>query len=54
MESMVLAFDTGMLDQVTSIGLQTGHGATNMLIDLDNLLHGGCFEEGGSDTLLDT
>lgn len=50
---MVLALDPGMFDQVTSIGLQTGHGAANMLVNLDDLFNGGRLEEGRGDTLLD-
>jgi hypothetical protein len=39
-EGMVLAFDTGVLDQVAGIGLQTRHGATDVLINFNNLLDG--------------
>lgn len=53
-EGMVLAFDTGMLDQGPGICLQTGHGAANVLVDLNDLLDGGGLEEAGGDTLLDT
>jgi hypothetical protein len=51
---MVLAFDTGVLDQVAGIGLEAGHGTTDMLINFNNLLDGRCFQQGRCDALLDT
>jgi hypothetical protein len=39
-EGVVLALDTGVLDQVAGIGLQAGHGAANVLVNLNNLLYG--------------
>ena len=43
-----------MLDHGACVGLEAGHGATDVAIDLDDLLDGGGLEEGGGDTLLDT
>lgn len=42
-----------MLNHTSRIGLESGHGAANVLVDFDNLLDGGGFEEGGGDTLFD-
>jgi hypothetical protein len=50
---MVLAFDAGMFDQIPGVCLQTGHGATDMLVNFDNLFDGGSLEKGRCDTLLD-
>jgi hypothetical protein len=35
---VVLAFDTGVLNQVSGVGLEAGHGAANVLVDFDDLL----------------
>lgn len=53
-EGVALRFDAGVLDHGTSVGLQTGHGAANVAIDLDNLLDGRGFEERGGYSLLDS
>lgn len=54
MEGVVLTLDTGMLDQVAGISLQTGHSTADVLVDLDDLFDGGSLEEGGCDPLLNT
>ena len=33
--------------------METGHGASDVAVDLDNFLDGGGLEEGGGDALLD-
>lgn len=37
-EGVVLALDSCVLDHAACVGLQSGHGATNVAVDLDNLL----------------
>lgn len=49
---MVLALDPGVLDQVPRICLQPGHGAADVLVNLDDFLHRRRFEERRSDALL--
>ena len=39
-EGMGLALNSGVLNHGSSIGLQSGHGAADMAVDLDNLLDG--------------
>jgi hypothetical protein len=39
-ESVVLALNAGVFNQVAGIGLQTGHGTTDVLVNFDNLLDG--------------
>lgn len=51
---MALALDAGVLNHGPGVGLETGHGAANVAVDLDNLLDGGGFEEGGGDSLFDS
>lgn len=53
-EGVALALDAGVLNHGPGIGLETRHGAANVAVDLDNLLDGGGFEEGGGDSLFDT
>lgn len=53
-ESMALAFDAGVLDHGAGISLESGHGAANVAVDLDNLLDRRGLEECRGDTLLDT
>lgn len=53
-EGVALALDAGVLNHGPGVGLETGHGAANVAVDLDNLLDGGGFEEGGGDSLFDT
>lgn len=52
-EGVRLALDTGVLNHAACVGLETGHGAADVLVDLDDLLDGGGLEEGGGYTLLD-
>lgn len=52
-EGVRLALDAGVLDHAASIGLQPGHGAADVPVDLDDLLDGRGLEEGGGDALLD-
>lgn len=52
-EGVALTLDAGVLDHGAGIGLQTGHGAADMAVNLDNLLDRGRLEEGGGDALLD-
>lgn len=54
MEGVVLALDTGVLDQVAGIGLQARHGTTDVLVNLDNFLYRRGLEQGGRHALLDT
>jgi hypothetical protein len=39
-EGMVLAFNASVLNQGPGIGLQTGHGTSDVLINFDNLFDG--------------
>lgn len=52
-ERVALALDAGMLDHTAGIGLQPGHGAANVAVDLDNLLDGADLHQRGRDALLD-
>lgn len=52
-EGVALALDAGVLDHAPGVGLQAGHGAANVAVDLDNLLDGRGLEQGGGDALLD-
>lgn len=54
MEGVILALDAGVLDQVAGIGLQTGHGTADVLINFNDLLDGRRFEQRGCDALLNT
>lgn len=53
-EGVGLAFHAGVLDHRAGIGLQPGHGAADVAVDLDDLLDGGGLKEGGGYALLDT
>lgn len=53
MKGMILRLHSRMLDHGPGIGLQTGHGATDMTIDLDDLLDGRGLKQRGGDALLD-
>jgi len=53
-EGMVLALDASVFNKVPSIGLQTGHGTTDVLVNFDDLLDGRRFEESRCDALLNT
>lgn len=44
----------GVLDHRPGVGLQAGHGASEVVVDLDNLLHRRRFPERRVDPLLDT
>lgn len=52
-EEVALTLDAGVLDHGAGVGLETAHGAADVAVDLDDLLDGGGFEEGGGDALLD-
>lgn len=39
-EIVALALDAGVLDHAASVGLQPGHGAPDVAVDLDDLLDG--------------
>ena len=52
-EGVVLALDSCVLDHASRIGLQTRHSASNVTVDLDNLLDGAGLEEGGGYALFD-
>ena len=52
-EGVRLALDTGVLDHGAGVGLETGHGATDVAVDLDNLLNRRRLEEGRGYALLD-
>jgi hypothetical protein len=45
-EGVVLALDSCVLDHASCIGLQTRHGASNVAVNFDNLLHGARLEKG--------
>lgn len=45
-EGVALAFDTGVLDHGAGVGLQAGHGAADVTVDLDNFLDGGRLQQG--------
>lgn len=49
METVVLTLDAGMFDHGAGVGLETGHGAADMSVDLHDFLNRGGFEEGGGD-----
>ena len=51
MEAVVLGFDAGVLDHAAGVGLEPGHGAADVLVDLDDFFDRGGFEERGGDTL---
>jgi hypothetical protein len=51
-ESMILALYARVLDHAAGIGLQSGHGAANVAVNLYDLFHGRGFEEGGGYSLL--
>ena len=50
---MALALDAGVLDHGPRIGLQPAHRAPDVSVDLQDLLHGRGFEEGGGYALFD-
>lgn len=52
-EGVGLRLDAGVLDHGPRVGLQPGHGAADVPVDLDDLLDGRGLEEGGGDALLD-
>lgn len=43
-----------MLDQGPAVGLQTGNGAANVLVNLDNLLHRAGLQQRARHSLLNT
>ena len=43
-----------MLDHGTGVGLETRHGASDVAVDLNDLLYRRGLEKGGCDALLDT
>lgn len=45
MEEVVLGLDARVLDHGPGVGLQAGHGATNVTVDFDDFLDRGGFEE---------
>lgn len=53
-EGVRLALDAGVLNHAAGVGLQAAHGAADVPVDFDNLLHGGGLEQGGGHALLDT
>lgn len=52
-EGVRLGLDAGVLDHGAGIGLEAGHGAADVAVDLDDLLDGRGLEQGGGDALLD-
>lgn len=54
MEGVVLGLYSGVLDHGSGVGLETGHGASNVGVDFDDLFDGGSFEEGRGDALLNS
>jgi hypothetical protein len=52
-EGVVLGLYTGVLDHGARIGLQAGHGASDVAVNLDDLFDRGGFQEGRSNTFLD-
>lgn len=52
-EGVTLALDAGVLNHGAGVGLQAGHGAANVAVNLDNLFDGRGFEEGRRHALLD-
>lgn len=52
-EGVALALDAGVLDHGAGVGLEAGHGAANVAVNLDNLLDRRRLEEGRGDALLD-
>jgi hypothetical protein len=51
---MVLTFDPRVLDHGPRIGLQAGHGAADMPVNLDDFFDARGFKEGGCYSLFDT
>lgn len=41
-----------MLNECPAVGLETGDGAANVFVDLNNLLHGACFKKRARHSLL--
>ena len=52
-EGVALALNTGVLNHRSGIGLETGHGAADVAVDLDDFLDRGGLKEGGRHALLD-
>lgn len=52
-EGVALALDAGVLNHGSGVGLEAGHGASDVAVDLDNLFDGGGFEERRCDSLFD-
>lgn len=52
-EGVALALDAGVLNHGAGVGLEAGHGAADVAVDLDNLFDRRRLEEGGGDALLD-
>jgi hypothetical protein len=52
-EGVRLRLDTGVLDHGAGVGLEAGHGAANVAVNLDNLLDRRRLEQGRRDALLD-
>ena len=53
MEAVVLALDAGVFDHGAGVGLQTGHGAADVGVYLDDFFDGRGLEEGGGYALFD-
>ena len=53
-ESMVLALDSCMFDHASCVGLQARHGASDVAVDLDNLLDRAGLKQSGGYALLYT
>jgi hypothetical protein len=53
-EGMVLGLYSGVLDHGPGVGLETGHGASDVGVDFDDLFDGGSFKEGRGDALLNS
>jgi hypothetical protein len=54
MKGMVLRLYARMFDHGTGVGLQSGHCAPNVTVNLNYLLDGRGFEEGRGNTFLNT
>jgi hypothetical protein len=42
---VALRSDSGVLDHAAGVGLEAGHGGTDVSVDLDNLLDGTSLEQ---------
>ncbi len=54
MEGVILRLDAGVLDHGSGVGLQTGHGTSDVTVYLDNLFDRGGFEESGGHPLFNS